>query len=162
MWVLVAFFGLTLVEIALFVVIGGWLTLWPTLALVVILPIIGTYLARLQGLGVMMNVGASLRSMRTPSVAIAHGPLILFAWVLFLIPGFFTDAVGFLLLVPAIRQWLIAEVSRRVTGNSSRNASEDAYNGPTQRRGGLIIDAEYHEVDPDHPKRPGQSRWTQD
>jgi UPF0716 family protein affecting phage T7 exclusion len=98
MWLLLAFIAVPLIEIGLFIKVGGWLTLWPTLGIVLATGIIGTYLVRQQGLKVLSELRNSMSQMRDPLSPLAHGAMILFAGALLLTPGFFTDAVGFLLL----------------------------------------------------------------
>lgn len=114
MWLLLPFIAIPLIEIALFITVGGWLTLWPTLAIVLATGIIGTHLVRKQGLKVLSELRSSMSQMRDPLSPLAHGALVVLAGVLLLTPGFFTDAVGFALLVPAVRQAVIAFVASRV------------------------------------------------
>jgi UPF0716 protein FxsA len=97
MWVLLAFVAVPLIEIGLFIKVGGWLTLWPTLGIVLLTGIIGTFLVRQQGLKVLGELRKSMSTMRDPLSPLAHGAMILFAGALLLTPGFFTDAVGFAL-----------------------------------------------------------------
>lgn len=115
MWLLAVFVAVPLIEIALFIQVGGWLTLWPTLAIVLLTGVIGTILVRRQGLAVLTDLQRGLATARDPLSPLAHGALILFAGALLLTPGFFTDTVGFLLLVPAFRRWVIKSIVVRMT-----------------------------------------------
>ncbi|MEM9784134.1 MAG: FxsA family protein, partial [Pseudomonadota bacterium] len=91
-----------------------------------------------------------------PSNTIAHGAMILVAGVLLLTPGFFTDAVGFLLLMPPVRAALIARAALRVVASRIRVATFQT--GPAGasgansgmragRSGGTVIDGDYEYVD---------------
>lgn len=99
-----------IIEVALFVVVGGWLGLWPTLALVLLTAGGGLALLRSQGLAALGRLRAAFARGGDPLDPIAHGALILLAGLLLLTPGFFTDSVGLLLCVPAIRSALIARL----------------------------------------------------
>ena len=97
------FLAVPLIEIALFIQVGGWIGLWPTLLIVVLTAIAGTYLVRSQGGQAMNQMRRSFDELRDPTEPLAHGAMILFSGALLLTPGFFTDAVGFALLVPPVR-----------------------------------------------------------
>ena len=154
MWLFALFLIVPLVEIALFITIGGWLTLWPTLALVLITGIVGTALMRWQGLKVLAELRGDMGQLKNPLSPLAHGALIVVAGLLLLTPGFFTDAVGFLLMVPALREVVIAFVGSRV--------HIQTFGGPpphAQRQGPTIIDGEFFEVD-ENPPPNSPSGWT--
>ncbi|MGY6409987.1 MAG: FxsA family protein [Alkalilacustris sp.] len=112
MWLFVIFVLVPLIEIALFIQVGGWLTLWPTLAIVVATAVVGTALVRRQGLQVLGQAQKALDELGDPLAPLAHGAMILFAGALLLTPGFLTDAVGFALLVPAVRVGLLRWIIR--------------------------------------------------
>jgi UPF0716 protein FxsA len=105
MWLLIAFIAVPLIEIALFIQVGGALGMWPTLAIVVITAVLGTWLVRSQGAATMGSLRNSFSDMRDPTEPLVHGAMILFSGALLLTPGFFTDAVGFALLVPGADQY---------------------------------------------------------
>ncbi|QYK41941.1 MAG: FxsA family protein [Paracoccaceae bacterium] len=129
MWLLLAFVTVPLIEIALFIQVGGWLSLWPTLGLILLTGVIGTVLVRRQGLSVLREVQGGLATMRDPLSPLAHGALILLAGVLLLTPGFLTDGVGFLLLIPALRRALISAIAARLTVVTSHPGPADVVDG---------------------------------
>lgn len=96
-----------IIEIALFIQVGGLIGLWPTLATVVITALLGTWLMRREGRGAMESLQRRLAEGGDPTGPIAHGAMILVAGVLLLTPGFFTDACGLALLLPPVRAALI-------------------------------------------------------
>jgi UPF0716 protein FxsA len=164
MWLLAAFIGIPLIEIALFIQVGGFLGLWPTLLIVVLTAIAGTALVRSQGAAALGDIQRSIDRLDNPTGPLAHGAMILVSGVLLLTPGFFTDAVGFALLVPGIRARVLAAAMRRI---EIRRAA--AYTDRPEYRqrphGPGVIDGDFHEIDPDSvPPRRGDapSGWTRD
>lgn len=111
---LVVFIIVPIVEIALFIQVGGLIGLWPTLASVVLTAIVGTAVLRYQGLQVLRRAQASIEQSRVPVDSVMHGAFLLVAGLLLLTPGFFTDAVGFALLVPSLRLWVARVVWQRI------------------------------------------------
>lgn len=161
MWLLWLFIAIPLIEIALFIQVGGLIGLWPTLAIVVITAVIGTSLMRSQGARAMGEVQQSFARMQDPSRPLAHGAMILVAGVLLLTPGFFTDTVGLLLLIPAVRDFVMRQAAKRVKVTRV-DFSSTGY-PPRQSYDDDVIDAEYV-VEPDPASqpapRPGNSGWT--
>ena len=80
-------------------VIGGW----ETVALLIVESILGAWLMKRQGRGVLARIQSSLDAGRMPTKELVDGGLILFAGALMLTPGFVTDILGFVLLVPPTR-----------------------------------------------------------
>ena len=147
--VLLAFILTPLVEIAVFIQVGGLIGLWPTLAIVVMTAIIGTWLLRWQGLATLARAQDSLAQQRFPVREVFDGLCLIFAGALLLTPGFVTDFVGFMLFVPWVRDWLRGLVWRylRSSGRVTVAMGEDG-----------VIDADYHEVDPDMDRRDDPPR----
>ncbi|MGC6512221.1 MAG: FxsA family protein [Parvibaculales bacterium] len=98
-----------LIEIHLFIEVGGLLGGGVTVLLVLATAFIGVNLARRQGLSLLLNARADLARGEPPVTALGHGAMIILSGALLITPGFFTDGVGFLLLLPAVRS-LIAEM----------------------------------------------------
>lgn len=163
MWLFVAFLLVPLIEIGLFIQIGGWIGLWPTLAIVVLTAILGTYLVRSQGIMALNNLRGSFSRLEDPSEPLAHGAMILLAGALLLTPGFFTDAVGFALLAPPIRSALIAymrkhvKVQRFEMGPTPDPFSQDPH---TRRPRDVVIESDYEEVSSAKKPTHQGSGWT--
>jgi len=157
MWLLLAFIAVPLIEIALFIQVGGAIGLWPTLLIVVLTAILGTTLLRNQGIAALGNLQNSFREMRDPTEPLAHGAMILFSGALLLTPGFFTDALGFALLIPAVRSAVFRYVRSRVEVRTFSSDPHAPYDAPPEDD---VVEAEYYEVDP--PKKPTHqsSGWT--
>lgn len=107
---LLLFILVPLAEIGVFIEVGGALGLWPTLALTVLTAVIGTYCIRLQGFGLINRARAQLEAGEAPVFELVSGACLVVAGVLLLVPGFVTDTVGFLLLLPPIRRLLFDKV----------------------------------------------------
>jgi UPF0716 protein FxsA len=90
-------------------VIGGW----ETVALLIVESILGAWLMKRQGRGVLARIQMSLDAGRMPTKELVDGGLILFAGALMLTPGFVTDILGFVLLVPPTRALVRAALMRR-------------------------------------------------
>jgi UPF0716 protein FxsA len=115
---LIIFVAIPIIEITLFVKVGGWLGIWPTLAIVLGTAFLGTQLLRRQGVAALARLQESVGKGESPMGPIAHGALILVAGVLLVTPGFFTDALGFLLLAPPVRDMVIRWGAARLVGSS--------------------------------------------
>ena len=159
MWLFLLFVAVPLIEIALFIEVGGFLGLPTTLAIVIVTAFLGTWLVRAQGATALNQVRGSFSNMQDPSEPLANGAMILFAGALLLTPGFFTDAVGFLLLFPPFRAAAFKYVKSRVTVQTfSTGAPPHQRQNPPEN----VIDGEYTEVSPDKPPSNGNSGWTKD
>ncbi len=161
MWLLFAFIAVPLIEITLFIQIGGAIGLGWTLAIVIFTAVLGTWLVRTQGAMALGQLRSSFSDMRDPTEPLVHGAMILFSGALLLTPGFFTDAIGFALLVPQIRRAAYNAIRARVNvqnfGTPGAGPQRDARANP---RADDVIDGEFHEISEDDakPKRP--SGWT--
>jgi UPF0716 protein FxsA len=157
MWLFALFVMVPMIEIALFIKVGGLIGLWPTLGIVIATAIAGSYLVRVQGLAVLGRLRETLQEMSDPSEPIADGALILVSGVLLLTPGFFTDTVGLLLLVPGLRSALIRRIAARVTVERFGTEPSPGRREPHRPD---VIDGDFIEIDPDGPASGGKSGWT--
>ena len=154
MWLFALFIAVPLIEIALFIQVGSVIGLGWTLLIVVLTAILGTWLVKAQGLRALADVQKSFSQLNDPTEHLAHGAMILFSGALLLTPGFFTDALGFLLLVPAFRLMVFKYVRARVSVRSfsmGQQPSQDSQN-PHHTAASDIIDGEFEEIRP--PKKP--------
>lgn len=114
---LALFIVIPLVEIFLFIEIGGAIGALSTVALVILTALIGVSLLRMQGLQTMAKFQQQMASGELPANTMLEGAALLFGGALLLTPGFLTDAIGFLCLIPYSRQtlvhWLISKVMVR-------------------------------------------------
>lgn len=157
MWLFVIFVAIPIIEIALFIQVGGVIGLIPTVLIVILTAIVGTTLLRQQGRQAMRDLQRSFSALSDPSEPLAHGAMILFAGALLLTPGFFTDVVGLSLMIPRVRAAAFQAIKSRVKTTQFTMHSQ-VY--PEQPRDETVIDGEFEEMPP--PKRPthGPSGWT--
>jgi UPF0716 protein FxsA len=158
------FIAVPLIEIALFVQLGSVLDLGWILLIVVLTAMLGTWLVRRQGRDVLHQLQRSMDQLRDPTEPLAHGAMILFSGALLLTPGFFTDGVGFLLLIPAVRsaayRWLRARVDMRTMAASPRPGPRPGP-GPERRPPREdVIETDYEEVETEPRRHEGPSGWT--
>ena len=92
---LIAFIGIPLSEIAVFIQAGALIGLWPTVLAVILTAVIGTALLRHQGLSTLKRAQDSLKKGEVPVGALFEGVCLLIASLLLLTPGFITDSIGF-------------------------------------------------------------------
>ena len=98
------FIGLPALEIFLMIKMGGKIGALNTIALIFLTAIIGVYFAKLQGIQTLRSGMVNLYQNKLPVYEILSGASIAVAALLLIIPGFFTDLIGFLLLMPFTRK----------------------------------------------------------
>ena len=159
--IFLALIGVPIIEIAVFIEIGGRVGLWPTLALIFATAAIGTALLRYQGLSVLADARGSVERGELPVRALLDGVCLVIAGALLLTPGFFTDLAGALLLISPIRHILQAVALRWIAAHGSFTVSatmSTARDGSTtwsksSKRDGdaSVIEGEFVEEDDDEP-----------
>lgn len=140
------FVGVPAAEIALFIVVGGEIGVWSTIALVILTAIAGSALIRSQGLRTLVRAQQTLARSALPIEEAFDGICLVAAGALLLTPGFLTDGLGLLLLFPPLRAAIRRPVLRRLL----RGAAVGNVGGspPPPQGDGPIIDGDFHEVDP--------------
>ena len=133
MWLLWLFVALPIVEIALFIQVGGLIGVWATLGLVVLAALLGMAVIRSQGAHAWLEAQRSLAQLRDPSRPLAHGMMLMIAGALLIVPGFFTDMMGLLLLMDAVRRTISLEVGGKSYRLNGTTATLDARTGAPLR-----------------------------
>lgn len=161
MWAIAVILSIPVIEIALFILVGGWIGVLPTLALVLLSAFSGVMLMRGQGGRTAAMMRQGVLQADDPSEQIVHGAMIFLAAMLLIIPGFLTDAIGLVLLVPQVRRLAFAALrSRARVQGMAMGMKMEASSAPRPPQD-RVIDAEFEEVEP--PKAPTHrpSGWTQ-
>jgi UPF0716 protein FxsA len=117
---LFALLAFPILEIATFVYVGQWLGVWRTVGLVVLAAVVGVAILRYQGLGALRKVNRDIRQHRPPTEGIVDGFMIIIASFLLIIPGFISDVIGLLLIVPPIRHLVWRLFGRSINVTYSR------------------------------------------
>ena len=134
----ILFIALPALEIFLFIKIGGQVGALNTVALIFLTAIIGVYFAKLQGIQTLKSGMVNLYQNKMPIYEIMSGASIAIAALLLIIPGFFTDLIGFLLLIP---------ITRRIIFNLVlRNKSQTKVNREEEIIDGEIVDHKKDEL----------------
>jgi UPF0716 protein FxsA len=144
MYVILSLLLLPLLEIAVFILVGNLIGIWPTLALVVLAAVFGASVIRRQGVGAIAALRTRVAAHDDPGGPLFDGAAILFAGVLLLIPGFVSDVLGLMLLSPTVRGALYRALRSRVTVVTA--------GAPRATRAPQVIDAEYKVLDQDPPR----------
>jgi UPF0716 protein FxsA len=155
LWFLLAFIGVPLIEIALFIQVGGFIGLWPTIAIVITTALVGTALIRRQGLNTLQRAQQEMDAQRLPVRELFDGICLIFAGAMLLTPGFLTDTVGFVLLVPPLRALLGRYVWRAL--QNAKGVRFEMPGGPPfhdDGDGGPIVDADAIEIKGELEKKP--------
>jgi len=141
---LILFISIPILEIYLLISVGSVIGVLPTIFLVVFTAVLGTYLLRAQGLATVKKMQATLEQGQMPAEALFEGVLLLVGGALLLTPGFFTDAFGFLCLIPFFRKYLMIWLIRRIHIPSTTKESPES---PTQKQRPSVIEGEYSRDD---------------
>ena len=132
------FIALPALEIFLFIKIGGQVGALNTVALIFLTAIIGVYFAKLQGIQTLKSGMVNLYQNKMPIYEIMSGASIAIAALLLIIPGFFTDLIGFLLLIPSTRRIIFSLVLK--------NKSQSVLNREDGTIDGEIVDHKKDEL----------------
>lgn len=142
--------AIPLVEISVFIEVGARIGGLATIVITVLTAVVGLYLVRLEGLIVLTRMRNSMAMGEIPLEQMFHGFFLFLAGILLLVPGFVTDAIGALLLLPVIRSLLARPaIARMLTGFPPPPTYRD-------RAGHIIIEGQFEEEDDErenHPRR---------
>jgi UPF0716 protein FxsA len=155
---------LSLGEIAVFILVGDAIGVWRTVALVFLSILAGLLVLRVQGVMTLVRVRDALRRGEAPEVELFDGACLLVAGILLMIPGFLTDIVALLLLLPLVRNLLRRFIWSRISGQSHTHVwvagrARSPGGGPGDRppnRPGPVIEGDFEEVPPQDDHRSDQ------
>ncbi|MDJ0614333.1 MAG: FxsA family protein [Rhizobiaceae bacterium] len=149
-----------ILEIAVFILVGGQIGVIATLAMILVTAILGSILLRIQGFATLNTIQMKANSGEIPGKELVSGVMIMIAGVLLLTPGFVTDSIGFLLFFPPFRQFLWSSIASKVvikTESAFRNAQTQGHSSYHQYEEGVVdLDpSEYSETkNPNTPWKP--------
>ena len=119
--------GIPLIEIYLMIKVGGVIGAINTIFLIFFTAAAGIFFARLEGFRALRSGFQQLVKNEVPIYEIISGAILAFAALLLIIPGFLTDLVGFLLIIPVTRKILIKNISSKYKNRDSGNTVEGDY-----------------------------------
>lgn len=141
------FLVIPLVEIYFLIKIGSAVGAVLTVFLVVFTAMLGAFLVRSQGFSTLARVQIQLAQAEVPAVEIMEGVFLFVAGALLLTPGFFTDTIGFMFLIPPLRRGVIKYYMGRRLAQTGSWFNNQSSTQSTQSSSGRIIDAEYKDID---------------
>lgn len=147
-------FGIPIAEIALFIQVGDLIGLWATLGTILLTALIGTVLVRAQGIAVLTKIRQETEQGRLPVGELVSGACLVVAGLLLVTPGFLTDFLGFVLLIPGLRlligSALVRALMRKGGGVHFQSSMHRAGPGGTYHRYEEgTIDGDYTVIDPE-------------
>ena len=119
--VLIGIILIPIIEIYLFIKIGSFIGAFNTISLIFITAIVGIYYARYEGLNTLRSGISQLIKNEIPGYEMISGAAIAFGALLLIIPGFATDILGFLLLIPLTRKIFFGRFFRKIKKNNNKN-----------------------------------------
>lgn len=109
------FLVVPIVELAVIIQVGQSIGVLNTIALLLVVSIVGSWLVKREGLGVWRRFRQQMESGRVPGKEVADGMMIMLAGALLISPGFVTDCLGILLLLPPVRAAIRGSILRKLT-----------------------------------------------
>ena len=150
------------IEIAGFVIIGSKIGVFATLGLVILSAMLGFFLLRVQGIGLLQRIRTETAAGRVPDREMVNGAMLVLAAILLIVPGFVSSTIGILLFIPFIRDFMWEKFmrGRMVVATSARYS--DGYG--QQRPGSNPRQDHVIDLDPeDYTTRPNEnSPWKDD
>ncbi len=126
MFLFIALFILVpIIEISLFIEIGSIIGSFYTIILIFITAIVGVFFVRQQGISTFQKLTSQLQNLETPVQTIFEGLVILISGILLITPGFFTDALGFLGLIPFTRIIFIKLVASYILSRYGKQSNQN-------------------------------------
>jgi UPF0716 protein FxsA len=137
--ILLSIILIPVIEIYLFIKIGSQIGAFNTISLIFITAIVGIYYAKYEGLNTFKSGFTQLLKNEMPAYELISGAAIAFAALLLIIPGFATDFVGFLLIIPFTRRVLLSQFSKKI---SKKNVKKNNF-----------IDGEFEDIEDDNDRK---------
>ena len=138
--ILVTIVSLTIIEIYLFISVGSEIGAVTTILLIFMTAVIGVYYAKYEGLKTLKSGFIQLSKKEPIDYEILSGAGIAFAALLLIIPGFFTDLIGFLLIFPITRKFLFKKISKK-------------FNNKNVTQKNNFIDGEFEDIEDDNDRK---------
>ena len=137
--VLLAVILIPIVEIYLFIKIGSQIGAFSTIFLVFFTAILGVYYARYEGINTLRSGMVQIIKNQVPARELISGAAIAFAAVLLIIPGFATDLIGFLLIIPITRKLILGKFSKKFKNQEMKKSD--------------FIEGEFEDIEDDNDRK---------
>ena len=137
--VLLAVILIPIVEIYLFIKIGSQIGAFSTIFLVFFTAVVGVYYARYEGINTLKSGMTQIIKNQIPAHELISGAAIAFAAVLLIIPGFATDLIGFLLIIPITRRLILGRLNKKFKNKETKKSN--------------FIEGEFEEIEDDNDRK---------
>ena len=137
--VLLAVILIPIVEIYLFIKIGSQIGAFTTIFLVFFTAVVGVYYARYEGINTLRSGMTQIIKNQIPAHELISGAAIAFAAVLLIIPGFATDLVGFLLIIPITRRLILGRLNKKFENKETKKNA--------------FIEGEFEDIEDDNDRK---------
>jgi UPF0716 protein FxsA len=140
---LLVFVAFPLLELAILIKAGETIGFWPTISLLIGAGVLGVLVIREEGLSMVGRMLSAVNAGKLPFEPMLDGYARIIAGSLLIVPGFLSDILGLLLLVPPLRAWVI----RRVLSGLANGASGDRASEPRPSSRNTVIETTYERID---------------
>ena len=147
LYLLIIFIILPIIEISIFIQVGGFVGTFNTILIIFLTAAVGVYFVRQQGFRTFQKIGVELQNQQIPVQGMFDGLVILIAGILLVTPGFLTDIIGFLGLVPQTRVFLLAVIKNLFFQRYS-NANKQYKKDMNE-----TIDGDFIEIEEEHEEK---------
>ena len=137
--VLLAVILIPIVEIYLFIKIGSQIGAFTTIFLVFFTAVVGVYYARYEGINTLKSGMTQIIKNQIPAHELISGAAIAFAAVLLIIPGFATDLIGFLLIIPITRRLILGKLNKKFENKETKKSN--------------FIEGEFEDIEDDNDRK---------
>jgi UPF0716 protein FxsA len=124
--ILISIIAIPIIEIMIFIKIGENIGAINTILLIFFTAVVGVYFARIQGIKTLKNGLINMYQNKLPFYEILSGASIAIAAIFLILPGFFTDSIGFLLLIPLTRKLILYPIMRKSEVKTKSDNTIDA------------------------------------
>lgn len=140
------FLSIPILEIYLLLEVGDHIGLFPTIGLVVLTAVVGVWLLRVQGFATLARAQASMARGEMPAGTMLEGLMLFIAGALLLTPGFFTDSIGFIFLIPFTRLWIANTILRNGMMRGAQFGATSHHHTETNTTSGKTYESTSEEV----------------
>ena len=137
--VLLAVILIPIIEIYLFIKIGSQIGAFSTIFLVFFTAVVGVYYARYEGINTLRSGMMQIIKNQVPAHELISGAAIAFAAVLLIIPGFATDLIGFLLIIPITRRLILGKLNKKFENKETKKSN--------------FIEGEFEDIEDDNDRK---------
>ena len=143
-YLLIIFIILPIIEISIFIQVGGFVGTFNTILIIFLTAAVGVYFVRQQGFRTFQKIAVELQNQQIPVQGMFDGLVILISGILLVTPGFLTDIIGFLGLIPQTRVFLLGIIKNLFLQNAHTQYKKDVDE---------TIDGDFIEIEEDNEEK---------